>query len=94
MWTLLEFCLLGIVVLFFITEFFYPLLVGNPLFGSFRKNVANAPQPEENSLHEKISKAKEKVKEVKEIQDEVNTNYKSAEQLKAEADDLLNNLNK
>jgi hypothetical protein len=81
-------------VLISITELFYPLLVGKPLFGSFRKNVANAPQTEKNSLHEKVSKAKAKVKEVKDIQDEVNDNFKSAEELKAEADDLLNNLNK
>jgi hypothetical protein len=93
MWTILEFCLLAAILLFSITEFFYPLLTNKPLFGSFRKSVPVEETKEESSLEEKISSAKEKVKEVKNVQEEVNKNFKSAEQLKAEADDLLNNTN-
>jgi hypothetical protein len=99
MWTILEFCLFAMIVLVSITEFFYPLLMGKPLFGSFRKTTATEDQgndesiKDEPSLKEKVSKAKEKIKEVKDIQDEVNDNFKSAEQLKAEADDLLKNTN-
>lgn len=92
MWAILEFCLLAAIVLLSITEFFYPLLTGKPLFGSFRKKETNGT-PQELPLEEKISKAREKVKEVKDVQEEVNKKFKSAEQLKAEADDLLNNEN-
>ncbi|MFM8741317.1 MAG: hypothetical protein ACKOC0_14100 [Cytophagales bacterium] len=92
MWAILEFCLLAAIVLLSITEFFYPLLTGKPLFGSFRK-VDEAKIQEEVPIEEKISNAKEKVKEIKDVQEEVNKKFKSAEQLKAEADDLLNNKN-
>lgn len=94
MWTILEFCLLAAIVLISITEFFYPLLVGKPLFGSFRKRAVVEEPTNEPSLEEQIAQAKEKVKEVKNVQEEVNKKFKSAEQLKAEADDLLNNSNK
>lgn len=93
MWTILEFCLLAAIVLISVTEFFYPLLVGKPMFGSFRKRTDNISSPTDSTLEEKVSIAKEKIKEVKDIQEEVNKNFKSAEQLKAEADDLLNNSN-
>ena len=93
MWAILEFCLLAAIVLLSITEFFYPLLTGKPLFGSFRKKIETDPTQQEPSLEEKISKAKEKVKEVKNVQEEINQKFKSAEQLKAQADDLLNNEN-
>lgn len=93
MWTVLEFCLLAAIVLLSITEFFYPLLVGKPLFGSFRTRTDSTSKPTDSPLEKKVSIAKEKIKEVKDIQDEVNKNFKSAEQLKAEADDLLNNSN-
>ncbi len=92
MWALLELVFLAAVVLLSITEFFYPLLVGKPLFGSFRKKQ-ETPVTAPESLQEKISRAKEKVKEVKDIQQEVNSSFKSAEKLKEEADDLLNNTN-
>jgi hypothetical protein len=92
MWAILEFCLLAAIVLLSITEFFYPLLTGKPLFGSFRK-VEEKKIQEEVPLEEKVSKAKEKVKEIKDVQEEVNKKFKSAEQLKSEADDLLNNNN-
>jgi hypothetical protein len=94
MWVILEFIFLAFIVLFSITEFFYPLLVGKPLFGSFRKKAAIAEQKQDDaSLEAKVFKAKEKVTEVKDIQNEVNQHFKSAEQLKAEADNLLNNSN-
>ena len=92
MWAIVEFCLLAAIVLLSITEFFYPLLTGKPLFGSFRK-VEEKKIQEEVPLEEKISQAKEKVKEIKDVQEEVNKKFKSAEQLKSEADDLLNNNN-
>lgn len=93
MWVILEFIVLAFIVLFFITEFFYPLATGKPLFGSFRKKVSEELQPDA-SLESKVFMAKEKIKEVKNIQDEVNKNFKSAEQLKEDADNLLNNPNK
>ena len=92
MWTILEFILLACLVLMATTEFFYPLISGKPLFGSFRKRQIIAAQKQnETSFEEKISNAKVKIKEVKDLQKEVNKKFKSAEQLKQEADDLLNN---
>ena len=94
MWLILEFIFLAFIVLLSITEFFYPLLAGKPLFGSFRKTAAVSEQKQNDvSLETKVFKAKEKVNEVKDIQNEVNQHFKSAEQLKAEADGLLNNSN-
>jgi len=94
MWVVLEFIFLAFIVLLSVTEFFYPLLAGKPLFGSFRKKVAVAEQNQDDtSLKSKVFKAKEKVNDVKDIQNEVNEHFKSAEQLKAEADNLLNNSN-
>ena len=88
MWVILEFIIVAFIVLISITEFFYPLLTGKPLFGSFRKNSVDTKNVDP-SLEEKLAEAKEKIKEVKDIQDEVNNHYKSAEQLKEEADKLL-----
>jgi hypothetical protein len=94
MWVILEFIFLAFIVLLTITEFFYPLLAGKPLFGSFRKKAAVVEQKQDDvSLEAKVFKAKGKVSEVKDIQNEVNEHFKSAEQLKAEADNLLNNSN-
>lgn len=93
MWALIEFVFLAAVVLLSITEFFYPLIAGKPLFGSFRKKE-EAPVTPPEPLQEKVSRAKEKAKEIRNIQEEVNSNFKSAEKLKEEADDLLNNTNK
>lgn len=94
MWALLEFVFLAAIVLFSITEFFYPLIARKPLFGSFRKRKEEVTTPsEEETMEQKISRAKEKVKEVKEVQDEADVNYRAAEKLKKEADDLLNNSN-
>jgi hypothetical protein len=67
-------------------------LAGKPLFGSFRKSkVKSSNSNEEGSLDDKLNKAKAKVEEIKNVQNEVDTNYKSAEQLKEESDKLLNN---
>ena len=81
---LLELLFLAAIVLLSVTEFFYPLVVGKPLFGSFRKKVAST-----EPLVDKIAQAKEKVQEVKDVQNEASSNFKSAETLKKEADDLL-----
>ena len=91
MWRLIEYLAVAGIILLSITEFFYPLVAGKPFFGSFRKNtkILNKTM-DENSLDEKVNKAKEKVEEIKSVQNEVNQHYKSAEQLKDEADQLLN----
>jgi hypothetical protein len=90
MWAIIELILIAGIVLVAITEFFWPLITGKPLFGSFRKSKsAETKIAVEGSYNEKISKAKAKVQEVKDIQNELNENFKSAEQLKKEADDLL-----
>lgn len=95
MWALLELVFLAAIVLLSITEFFYPMIARKPLFGSFRKKQEEvAAPPETETMSEKISRAKEKVKEVKDLQNEVDSNYRAAEKLKEEADDLLNNSNK
>lgn len=89
MWRILEYIFIAAIVLVAITEFFYPILAGKPLFGSFRK-TASRQTKEEDSLENKVNVAKSKVNEIKNIQKEVEQNYKSAEQLKDEADNLLN----
>ncbi len=91
MWFILELVVLAFLVLLSITEFFYPLLTGKPLFGSFRKKLNVDQKSTDESLESKVSKAKEKIREVKDIQNEVNKNFKSSAQLKKEADNLLNN---
>lgn len=92
MWIVVEFSVMGIITLVAITEFFYPLIVGKPLFGSFRKNVSAAKSAaEQASLDVKIDAAKEKIREVKDIQHEVDKNFNTAAQLKEQADDLLKN---
>lgn len=91
MWRILELMALATILLLLITEFFYPLITGKPLFSSFRNTKPIEPKPKQSSsLNDKINIAKEKVKEVKSIQNEVDKNYKSAEDLKNKADDLLN----
>jgi hypothetical protein len=85
MWTIIEFVVLAAIVLIAVTEFFYPLLVGKPLFNSFRKKT----EQKSSNLHEKISDAKEKIAEVKNIQAEVDKSFKSAEQLKEDSDNLF-----
>lgn len=85
MWRLLELLLLGGIILLSITEFFYPILTGNPLFGSFRKSKSAEP----GSIDEKLTKAKEKVNEVKKVQTEVNDQVKDVLTKKEESDNLL-----
>jgi len=89
MWPLIEYIAILAIVLFSITDFFYPLLTGRPLFGSFRKTEKTMEKVEEKNLEAKINEAREKVQEVKAVQGEVTENYKTAEQLKDEADNLL-----
>ncbi len=92
MWRLLEIIAAAAIVLIAITEFFYPLIAGKPIFGSFRKTKNNTTTSStvDGSLNEKINKAKEKVEEIKNVQNEVDKNFKTAEQLKEESDNLLN----
>lgn len=88
MWRILEMVVLMGIVLFSITEFFIPLLFNKPILGSFRK--VKPPEIEKkDSLEEKLSKAKEQVNEVKDVQNEISENFKTAEQLKEESDNLL-----
>jgi hypothetical protein len=87
MWALLEIIVIIAIVLIFITEFFIPILTGKPLFGSFRKSKNETI--DNDDLDEKITKAKEKVDEVKTVQTEVTEHFKTAEQLKEESDNLL-----
>jgi hypothetical protein len=94
MWTIIELFLALTLSLFAITEFFYPLIMSKPLFGSFRKSspAKGEEEPQKNkdgSFKEKIYTAKQKVAEVKTVQNEVTEYYKSAEQLKEESDNLL-----
>ena len=94
MWRVFEFVFIGVVVLVAITEFFYPLIAGKPFFGSFKKTTDPEPPlnkpKEEVTLNEKLDAARIKVEEIKATQSEVNSNYKSAEQLKDESDSLFN----
>jgi hypothetical protein len=86
MWVILEFVLLAAIALLFITEFFYPLLAGKPLFGSFRRKASTA---EATSLDEEIAAAKRKAAEVKEVQRKADERLRDAANRKSEADDLL-----
>jgi len=86
----LEFVLFTAALLIVITEILYPLVAGKPLFGSFRK-TDKTTLSEKEELASRVAKAKEKVDEVKEVQKEVEDNFKSAERLKEESDNLLNN---
>ena len=90
MWAVIELILLLAIILIFFTEFFLPLILGKPLFGSFRKTmITENENSEEFSLDDKVSLAKEKVREVKNVQYEINDRFKQAEQLKEESDKLL-----
>lgn len=90
MWAILEIIILAVVILVSITEFFIPLITGKPYFGSFRKeNIIHNKKTDESPLISKITEAKEKVKDVKQVQEAVTENFKSAAQLKEEADNLL-----
>ena len=86
MWVVFEFVLLAAVVLLAITEFFYPLLAGKPLFGSFRRKGRT---PKQVSLDEEIANAKRMAAEVKEVQRRAEEDLRNAEQRKNAADDLM-----
>lgn len=86
MWIVLEIVVLAAVALLAITEFFYPLLAGKPLFGSFRRKAAastNVP------LDEELAAAKRKAEEVKDVQRKADEALRKAAQRKDAADDLL-----
>ncbi len=87
MWIVLEMLVLAGVALFAITEFFYPLLVGKPLFGSFRRKAVS---PASNvPLDEEIEAARRKAEEVKDVQRKADEALREAAQRKDAADDLL-----
>ena len=87
MWIVLEMLVLAGVALLAITEFFYPLLAGKPLFGSFRRKAAS---PVSNvPLDEEIAAARRKAEEVKEVQRKADEALRAAAQRKDAADDLL-----
>lgn len=85
MWIVLEIVVLAAVALLAITEFFYPLLAGKPLFGSFRGKAAVSTVP----LDEEIEAARRKAEEVKEVQRKADDALRKAAQRKDAADDLL-----
>jgi len=90
MWAVIELILLLAIILIFFTEFLLPIIMGKPLFGSFRKTkVTENEIAEETSPEDKIAFAKEKIREVKNVQYEINDRFKQAEQLKEESDKLL-----
>ncbi len=85
MWIVLEIVVLAAVALLAITEFFYPLLAGKPLFGSFRRKAAASTVP----LDEEIAAARRKAEEVKDVQRKADEALRKAAQRKDAADDLL-----
>ncbi len=91
MWRTIELIVVLAIILVSITEFFLPILLNKPLFGSFRKLNAKEKKQiiNKESLDEKIAVAKDKVEEVKKTQNEITEHFKSAEQLKDESDNLL-----
>ena len=90
MWIIIEYIFLAAIILISITEFFYPLLTQKPLFGSFRKKSNTENKSKNNDpLTEKISDAKVKVQEVKQVQEKVSENFDSAKKLKKDSDNLL-----
>jgi hypothetical protein len=86
MWRVLEIVVLAAIVLLAITEFFWPLITGKPLFGSFRKKRP----PAARSLEDEIEAARRKVDEVRDVQRKASDDLRSAERRKDDADDLLN----
>lgn len=93
MWTIAESLFFLLIALLAVTEFFIPLLLNKPFFGSFKKHKpAPAPEPKTTpnpaDLRAKVKEAMIKVKEVKDVQDEVTEFHKGATDLKDEADNL------
>lgn len=82
---ILQLVVLAGIVLLAITEFFWPLIAGKPLFGSFRKKN---DQPA-GSLDDEIAEARRKAAEVKDTQRKAEDDLRKAWDRKDEADDLL-----
>lgn len=87
MWIVLEMLVLAGVALLAITEFFYPLLAGKPLFGSFRRKVVS--RNPDVPLDEEIESARRKAEEVRAVQRRADEALREAAQRKDAADDLL-----
>jgi len=86
MWFVLEWVVLAAIVLLSITEFFWPLIKGTPLFGTFRKKrLASGP----GSIEDEITEARRKAAEVKHVQRKAEDDLRKAWDRKDEADDLL-----
>jgi hypothetical protein len=86
MWLVLEWVAMIGLVLLAITEVFYPLLAGRPLFGSFRKRRPTAAP----DIDDELRAARRKVDDVKEVQRKADEQFRRAEDRKNAADDLLN----
>jgi hypothetical protein len=86
MWFVLEIVVLAAIALLAITEFFYPLIAGKPLFGSFRKKTPPVTDP---TLDDEIAEARRKAEEVRDVQRKAEEQLRDAAQRKSEADDLL-----
>jgi len=86
MWFVLEWVVIVAIVLLSITEFFWPLIKGAPLFGSFRKK--GAPSSADSSEDE-MAEARRKAEEVKQVQRKAEDDLRKAWDRKDEADDLL-----
>jgi hypothetical protein len=86
MWVVVEFVVLAAIILVAITEFFWPLIAGRPLFGTFRKKRPVAAPP---SIEEELEIARRKAAEVKDVKRKVDDDLQKAWNRKDEADDLL-----
>ena len=87
MWIVLEMLVLAGVALLAITEFFYPLLTGKPLFGSFRRKAKATASSV--PLDQEIEAARRKAEEVKEVQRKADEALRKAAERKDAADDLM-----
>jgi cell division protein FtsB len=91
MWRVIEYIFLAAIVLLAITEFFYPILAGKKLFGTFRKKQATPKMdtPLVTDIKSKVDEARIKVNEVKEVQNEVTAHFQEVSKLKDESDNLI-----
>jgi hypothetical protein len=91
MWRVIEYIFLAAIVLLAITEFFYPILAGKKLFGTFRKKQATPKMdtPLVTDIKSKVDEARTKVNEVKEVQNEVTAHFQEVSKLKDESDNLI-----
>ena len=61
MWVIIELVFILAIILVSITEFFYPILAGKPLFGSFRKSTsAKNKKKDKDSMNDEDKKIKHK----------------------------------